>query len=450
MKGSSFLMRTTPTIARTSLLFGVSLLFVGGCAPGGSSSALPAQTAVVQSATSESTTKVQTWPQYGYDPGHSGYNPLETTINAKNVSNLQIAWNNQTIIQPSGIVVTGGTAFVADQDQANGSVFALNATTGKQIWATDVGLNGSWGSFEAVPAVSGNYVVTPCSNNSPSNFKTGICGLNAKNGKMLWSRLCTAGYCGLSTSPGISKGVAYYQFSDNYFTEYTQAVDPKTGHVLWQDDGAADCKDAGQGGDLPLPSANGYVFAPLACQGSQQNETEICALSVTSGAAAWCANMQTQYITSLFEGGGTVYATDSGGSTAKLVALNESSGAIKWSVTLPNIASDAFAVAGGRVFIDFHNATGLIAFSASNGKQLWTQTTGVTSAISVANGIVYTDTGGGNNGDHAITALNGKTGSMIWGSSAGNGASPATPVILKGTIYAGCYTMCAFTLPSKD
>jgi outer membrane protein assembly factor BamB len=159
--------------------------------------------------------------------------------------------------------------------------------------------------------------------------------------------------------------------------------------------------------------------------------------------------MLTQYVTSLFKGGGTLYATESGASTSKLVALNESSGNIKWSVTVPNIASDAFAVADGRVFVDFHNATGLIAFSASNGKQLWAQTTAVTSAISVANGIVYTDAGGGNNGDHAITALNPKTGSMIWGSSAGNGASPATPVILNGTIYAGCYTMCAFTLPSK-
>ncbi|HEY1883006.1 MAG TPA: PQQ-binding-like beta-propeller repeat protein [Candidatus Cybelea sp.] len=442
-------MRTIPTVATTSLLFGVTLLSAGGCAPAGSGSGLPPQPGVVQSASSDNTTKSQAWPQYGYDSGHSGFNPLEKVIGAKNVSTLQIAWNNQNIIQPSGIVVAGSVAYVADQDQANGSVFALNANTGKQKWATDVGLNGSWGSFEAVPAVSGNVVLTPCSNNSPSNFKTGICGLNAKSGKLMWSQLCVAGYCGLTTSPGVTGSVAYYQFSDNYFTEYTQAVDPKTGHVLWQDAGTSDCKDAGPGGDLPLPAAGGYIFAAAACQGSQHNETDVCALATSSGTSVWCRDLQTQYITSLFEGGGTLYATASGGSTSKLVALNEKRGTVKWSKTLPNIASDAFAAADGRVFIDFHNATGLIAFSARNGKQLWTQTTGVTAAISVANGIVYTDAGGGNNGDHAITALNEKTGAIVWGSDAGNGASPATAVVLKGTIYAGCYTMCAFRLPAK-
>ncbi len=140
-------MRTIPTVATTSLLFGVALLFAGGCAPAGSGSGLPPQLGAVQSASSDSTTKTQAWPQYGYDSGHSGFNPLEKAISAKNVSTLQIAWNNQNIIQPSGIVVAGSVAYVADQDQANGSVFALNANTGKQKWATDVGLNGSCGQF---------------------------------------------------------------------------------------------------------------------------------------------------------------------------------------------------------------------------------------------------------------------------------------------------------------
>jgi len=70
--------------------------------------------------------------------------------------------------------------------------------------------------------------------------------------------------------------------------------------------------------------------------------------------------------------------------------------------------------------------------------------------LSVANGIVYTDGGGGNNGNDGLTALNATNGSLIAASSFGNGSAPATPVIVDGAIYAGCYTLCALTLPGKQ
>jgi outer membrane protein assembly factor BamB len=81
---------------------------------------------------------------------------------------------------------------------------------------------------------------------------------------------------------------------------------------------------------------------------------------------------------------------------------------------------------------------GRYAYSAQIVKTLWHQTTAPSYRLSVANGIVYTDTDGGNNGDYAIIALNGKNGSIIWESSqAGNAAPPATPV-MNGVVYAGC------------
>ena len=116
---------------------------------------------------------------------------------------------------------------------------------------------------------------------------------------------------------------------------------------------------------------------------------------------------------------------------------------IKWTLSLPNIASDVFAVSDGRVFINLHNGNGLYAVSAKTGKTLWMQTSDIGNAISVANGIVYTTDGAG----AAIVALNEPTGAIIWTSQAGNGESSATPVIINGTIFAGCYNMCAFKLP---
>jgi outer membrane protein assembly factor BamB len=388
--------------------------------------------------------KSVSWPQYGYDPGHSGFNASEKTLNAKNVASLQVAWSDP-IIQAEGIALDNGSLYVTDAN--DGDLAALDATTGAQKWATSLQL-GSFGGFPAQPAVAGGTVLAPCGNTVSGQFKTGLCGLNAKNGKLKWAQLCSAGYCGISTSPAVYGGLAYYQYSDNYFTEYTQAVEPKSGRIAWTDAGTGDCKDAGQGGTLPLPAGSGYVFAPFACTGSQNNQVEVCALAASSGVTAWCSILPTQYITSMFEGEGLLFVTDSY-DTNNMVALDETNGKVVWSISLPNIASDAFAVANGRVFVNLHNGNGLYALAAKTGAVLWTQTADIGNAISVANGIVYTNGGGCNNGCSAVTALDEKTGAAIWASPAGNGSSSATAIIADGTVYAGCYDVCAFALPQN-
>ena len=45
-------------------------------------------------------------------------------------------------------------------------------------------------------------------------------------------------------------------------------------------------------------------------------------------------------------------------------------------------------------------------------------------------------------------------GKLVWTSTiasnlVGNGGAQATPVIVNGTIYAGCYTVCAFDVPKN-
>jgi outer membrane protein assembly factor BamB len=96
----------------------------------------------------------------------------------------------------------------------------------------------------------------------------------------------------------------------------------------------------------------------------------------------------------------------------------------------------------------------LDALSESTGKLLWTYNANGNAfqgnALSVANGIVYADGGGGNNGNFAIDAFSAKTGALLWQStSVGNGAAPMSPMILNGKVYAGCYTLCEFTLGTK-
>lgn len=450
-------------IAAAFILTGFPLAFMSGCAAPGGTSIAPVST-VPQSVQSSSKQSVRLrpnagtpeWAQFGYDPGHSGYNPLEDTITAQNVSNLQISWNDSSIVQPGGIVVNKGTAYVNDMGQSNAGLYALDATTGAQKWYANLNLNGSWGGMtHTVSVVSGNVVVSPCSNGSTSPFLTGLCGVNARNGKVLWTYYCSqyqGGGCGglvNGTSPALYNRLVYAQITQGINEQPdTEALDPKTGNVVWDVAGIYHCPDGGDASGDPLPAANGLVYAVLACQGPS-GATEICALSAASGSASWCDATSNVYVEGLIAGSGKVYLAETIGSNTVVLALDATTGTQEWIATLPGSNYTKLATANNHVFVNV-GGIGIFALSAHNGKTKWSYTANANltkgGVLSVANGIVYADGGGGNNGNVAITALNESSGSLIWTSgSIGNGAAPATPVILNGTVYAGCYTLCAFT-----
>jgi outer membrane protein assembly factor BamB len=466
-------MRFMLRVVTAAVAFGFPLAFASGCAPGGlngtpitpaASMPLSSQWRSAKSPDWRTAGKTAQWPQFGYAAGHTGFNPLEDTITTQNVSDLQVAWNDSSIVQPGGIVVNKNVIYVDDMGQSNAGLYALDATTGAQKWYANVNLNGGWGSFtHAVAAVAGNVVVTPCSNGSSSKFLTGLCGVNAKSGKSLWSTYCTeyqgnpcGGIVDGGTSPTLYANLIYFQSVQGVNEQPdTQALNPKTGAIVWDVPGVYHCPDAGDTSDDPLPAANGEVFAVLGCQGAQ-GATEICAFSASSGSTTWCDNSPTAYIQGLIAGNGRLYVVEPGpgSSNSVVVALNATSGAQEWSANLPLENGSAMATANGSLFIDDVRA-GLYALSAKTGRPLWSYTANGNAfgggVLSVANGIVYTDGGGGNNGNYAIDAFNAKNGNLIWQStSAGNGGAPATPVILDGTVYAGCYTVCAFALPPSD
>ena len=91
----------------------------------------------------------------------------------------------------AGIVVDGGVAYITDVNQTNEGLYALDAASGKQKWYTPLGLNSVGSTGHAVSAVSGNVVISACTNQDPSNLQSGLCGFNAKSGKTAWSYMCT-------------------------------------------------------------------------------------------------------------------------------------------------------------------------------------------------------------------------------------------------------------------
>jgi hypothetical protein len=82
-------MDTRLAAAVTSLLVGMLLCCLPALAP-------PAPMRPAAHYTIEKTGPQIDWPQYGFDSGHSGYNPKEKTINASNVGQLQQAWSFST------------------------------------------------------------------------------------------------------------------------------------------------------------------------------------------------------------------------------------------------------------------------------------------------------------------------------------------------------------------
>ena len=76
------------------------------------------------------------WPQVRFDAAHTGYNPLESTINAGNVSTLQPAWSFDPQEYPApSPVVANGVAYLSCQKSKE---CALDTRTGKMLWIQQV------------------------------------------------------------------------------------------------------------------------------------------------------------------------------------------------------------------------------------------------------------------------------------------------------------------------
>jgi outer membrane protein assembly factor BamB len=472
VKGSFVVMRGIRKIAPAIALLGFPVLFASGCAASGTAgssftpispvaSSAQAATPVMRGAVVPDATAAQ-WPQFGYDQGHSGYNPLEKTITTGNVSKLQIGWNDSSIVQPGGIVFDKNVLYVDDMGQTNAGLYALNANTGAQKWYANVNLNGGWGSFtHAVSAVAGNVIVTPCSNGSTTQFLTGLCGINSTNGKMLWQTLCTL-YQGSGCSGLVNGGTSPSYDGKNVYAQITQGVNeqpdtsafnPKTGKIIWAVPGIYHCPDGGySSGGNPLPVAGGLVFAVLACQGTN-GATEVCAFNGGSGAQAWCQNTPTIAVLQMAADTKNLYVVEPTTSGNTVLALNAKSGAKVWAANVPGANGAALAVDKNRVYV-VDGGFGVYAFKVTNGNKVWSYTANgnmfVGGQATVANGILYTNGGGGNNDNVAIAAFNDANGKLIYStSSVSNGSSPASGIVVNGTVYTGCYTLCSFKLPGK-
>jgi outer membrane protein assembly factor BamB len=77
------------------------------------------------------------WPIEAHDIERTGYDSAERTLNVSNVSQLERIWSDQlpghVLASP---IVVNGSVYVGDAD---GSLYALNASNGQVLWKTDLG-----------------------------------------------------------------------------------------------------------------------------------------------------------------------------------------------------------------------------------------------------------------------------------------------------------------------
>jgi peptide/nickel transport system substrate-binding protein len=247
------------------------------------------------------------WDMFRHDAAHTGY----TESPAPNgVLTWKYATGSYVVSSPA---VAGGVVYVGSAD---GKVYALNATTGTQVWNFTTGGRIEWSS----PAVTGGVVYVGSTDGK-------VYALNATTGTQVWS--CTTGSA-VYSSPAVAGGVVYVGSDDNKVyalnaTTGAQAWNYTTGDCVWSSPAVAD----------------GVVYV-----GSDDNK--VYALNATTGAEIWNFTTFSWAESSPAVAGGTVFV---GSWDGNVYALNATTGAQAWSYGTGSSVFSSPAVADGVVYV---------------------------------------------------------------------------------------------------
>ena len=357
------------------------------------------------------------WPQVRFDAAHTGYNPLESTINAGNVSTLQPAWSFDPQEYPApSPVVANGVAYLSCQKSKE---CALDTRTGKVLWTQQV-----FGDYRTSPgALSGGVLYVGSDSAPPAKMYA----LSASTGDMIWSAsadpidLVSDGF----KSPTVANGVVYAE--DDAADLY--AFNATTGARIFKV----------WAGTFAAPAyASGTLY------GSGETSTYqglLKAFSGSTGQKRWNSAPQNRLSPGAAVAGANVY----NGPFAYPAACADGCQPT-WTFRAPSGSVTQPAVANGVVYEAYDDGN-LYAINADRGTLRWTGITAdslqsphapMLSAPVVAGGVVYVADGAG-----FIDAFN----------AAGCGAASCQPlwqvnlnhhqpfqqdlVVVDGTVYVG-------------
>ena len=233
-------------------------------------------------------------------------------------TNVWCARNNYLPDAPSGAAVVHGIAYFGS---AAGSIFAVDAATGAQLWSSPISSHNAASS----PAVANGVIYI----NGDRLF-----AFDAKTGAPLWSSAIVDG----TSSPAVAGGIVYCSGGT-----HLAAFDAKTGAVLWSVSPAGPLAILG---DSPA-AAKGKIYIGATFPGREGSSSgTLYALNAHTGKTIWSAPVASGITSSPAVANKVVYVGTDGGT---LYAFDAKNGATLAAV--PGVAGQSSpAIANGTVY----------------------------------------------------------------------------------------------------
>jgi outer membrane protein assembly factor BamB len=366
------------------------------------------------------------WPQLGFDPGHTGFNPAEQILTPGRVMNMSQRW-------------AGGIALGAPI-QAGGRVFALvppgplgieppdlrafDATTGAALWTT---MAPDTCQFTGQPVHHAGRVIAGLLCPAEDGATGKLIATDAATGAILWITNHDQAISDLAvgadgTVYAVSNGISGFDLVISIV-----AVDPATGRILWI------TTAPGENALVPPVVGGGLVYT--------HSKTAATAYDARTGRLVWRTTLASAdpccgTIGDPVLARGTLYV---GGDTDVLYAINAATGAIRWQHQFPPSNLDGPgprpAVANGVVYLSWpSNATAtLYALDATTGATKWSKAFATRlSAPAIGAGVLYVSE---RTTLHALLAANGRQLRSL-GLPEGE-LFPPSPIVVNGFAYAG-------------
>jgi outer membrane protein assembly factor BamB len=331
------------------------------------------------------------YAQARWGPGHTGFNPLESTLTPANVSSVILHWHYpcgscDPTAAPAvyaGVVYVPQSVTLATPPHPPGLV-AFNASSGSLLWTA------SLDSGAATPAVGspftgGNGLVFVTDTNADGVGQ--LIALHTSNGAPAWS-VTLAGNA--PSAPTLAAGAA------------------------------------------GTPEAGGVLFVTL----TDTHKVE----AVSTAGVEVFTTPAGQFSTSVAVGNHIAYI---GGTDGRLYAIDTLSGAPTWDAAAAAAPSKGItgspAVSGTTVYAATLDGV-VSAFDASSGAPTWTNTTisgSVNESLAVADGSVFVseEQGAAPFGPGFVYALSAATGMVQWHDNSELTFYGSAPTIANGVVY---------------
>ncbi len=342
------------------------------------------------------------WQTYGYDLGHTGFNPDEHLLGPDNVMKLVRTWTFTDATYASAPpTVVDGVVYVGSFDN---NLYAVDAVTGMKLWAFPTG-----GSIiNSAAAVHRGLVYVGSQDDR-------VYAIDAATGTERWSVL-TGG--GVYSSPVVVGGALFVGSTDGYLYK----LNASTGNVIWATSSPAAIYES--------PAVvDGLVYV-----GS--NDQRLYAYDAATGKRRWWAGLNGGPTHSPVVANGIVYESTivSPYTMGALYAFDAVTGRRIWRRKVANGYGQS--VANGVVYYSSSARHLVSARDAVTGAIIWTKPLPDNFPVTkptIANGLVYF--GAWFNRVYAVDAATGAT-EWIGLSSPG---PEGEPTVVNGRVYVTCF-----------